>query len=424
MGLLSPNGRWFVQINPYSDRLEVLDADGGCLLATRPGFSFTSVVSCCLTPDGKRVIGEFDGAIVVWDFAKGKEVARLGTDARFFGERGLSADGTTVVTAEVENGMDLIRRLRVWDLKRKREIGTFAFPGQYVTGFSLSADGKRLSVDLYQLKQTPFTTVWDVQTGRLLGRVPTCSGQTEARLSPDGRFVAVVQCDVSGNPERIFRVHEVATSSGRFVFRHESSVLNGVVFSPNGKILAASNSKATIYLWDLTGDLYGTLPWDPALVNAVWEDLGSGNAARGFTAIRRLRANPTPALVLLAERIKLPVAPDAAALKKLFADLASDEYEDREKAEQALTEFDEAIRPALVKELAQAPSAEARERLRRILDRLEGMTPLRLRMIRAVEAVEGMGTVEADALLAKWAKEPAGSVLEAEATAALARRKK
>jgi hypothetical protein len=177
----------------------------------------------------------------------------------------------------------------------------------------------------------------------------------------------------------------------------------------------------------MTGDINGQATWNPADADKVLEDLSSGDAAKAFTAIRRLRAIPTAALAFLRERVKPPSAPDAAKLKGLFADLASEDFQVREKSTELLAnflaDFDEIARPELARELSRSSSPEAQLRLQKLIDKSISPTPNRMRFIRVVEAVEGMGTADADALLTKWAKESAGSILASEANASLARRK-
>jgi hypothetical protein len=77
-------------------------------------------------------------------------------------------------------------------------------------------------------------------------------------------------------------------------------------------------------------------------------------------------------------------------------------------------------------EAARSESAEARLRLAELLKRLkarDGQSPDRLRLIRAVEVVETLGTSGAKALLEVWAGS-ARATLAGEATTALARRGK
>ena len=65
--------------------------------------------------------------------------------------------------------------------------------------------------------------------------------------------------------------------------------------------------------------------------------------------------------------------------------------------------------------------AEARERLTGLIPKAEAVTRDHLRAVRACEALEGIGTPEAKALLAGWAKGPAGATVVREATESLER---
>jgi hypothetical protein len=201
-------------------------------------------------------------------------------------------------------------------------------------------------------------------------------------------------------------------------------VLTGLVFSPDGRTLAAASKEAPVYLWDVTGDARGAAPrWQAADADRLWDDLRSTSAARAFTALRRLRAHPALAVPLLRARTKLPAAPRAEALRRLFADLDAADFRTREKAMASLADLGEVIRDALEAEGARTKSAEVRARVGRLLARLTAPTPERLRLIRAVEAVEGMAAPEAKALLQAWAGGTAGAALVAEAKAALSRRR-
>jgi hypothetical protein len=105
-----------------------------------------------------------------------------------------------------------------------------------------------------------------------------------------------------------------------------------------------------------------------------------------------------------------------------LTDLDSADFRTRETATESLAGCGEAIRAALEAEQARTRSAEVRLRLRRLLGRITAMTAARLRLIRAVEAVEGMDLPQAKALLETWAGGPPGLTLTVEAKAALARR--
>jgi hypothetical protein len=238
-------------------------------------------------------------------------------------------------------------------------------------------------------------------------------------LSPDGRTFAV-----SRGWKSEVRVWEVASGRERFVFRHDGEITS-LAFAPDGRTLAAASKEAPVYLWDFAGELAAAPPkWEAADAGRLWEELASDSAARAFAALRRLRMHPAAAVPLLRARTKLPAAPDAEALKRLFADLESADFRTRENATAALIGFGEVIQGALEKEQACTRSDEVRARVGRLLARLTARTPERIRLIRAVEAVEGMAGSEAKGLLEEWARGAAGGTLAAEAMAALARRRR
>ena len=94
----------------------------------------------------------------------------------------------------------------------------------------------------------------------------------------------------------------------------------------------------------------------------------------------------------------------------------------REQATAELEKVAGAVEAELRKALAGTPSAEMRERLKKVLD-AEGRGPSaeRLRQERALEVLEGAGTPEAKKLLAELAKGSPQAWLTREARAALDR---
>jgi hypothetical protein len=109
-------------------------------------------------------------------------------------------------------------------------------------------------------------------------------------------------------------------------------------------------------------------------------------------------------------------------LRRLVRDLDSPEFKRREEASRRLTEFGEDAEPALRRALAGKPSAEARQRLERILagPRLV-RSPDLLRSLRALEVLEAIGDGSAHRLLTKLAEGAPTCRLTREARAALER---
>jgi hypothetical protein len=87
-----------------------------------------------------------------------------------------------------------------------------------------------------------------------------------------------------------------------------------------------------------------------------------------------------------------------------------------------LAKLGESAEPALRRALAGKPALEVRRRIEQLLDALEPTKlPERLRLVRAVAALEYSNTPEAREVLAALAQRPADTLLTREAKTALQR---
>src|SRR5262249_7351629 len=113
-------------------------------------------------------------------------------------------------------------------------------------------------------------------------------------------------------------------------------------------------------------------------------------------------SGPAPAELIRA-RLRRTRAADPGQWARRVADLESERFADRERAERELAQFGDLAGPALRGLLAGNPSAEARRRAARLLAALDGPVtdPERLRELRAVEVLERVGTDGARRLLAE-----------------------
>ncbi len=97
---------------------------------------------------------------------------------------------------------------------------------------------------------------------------------------------------------------------------------------------------------------------------------------------------------LLRERLKPAVPADPMRLAKLVADLDSDDFTIRDSANQELAKLGELAMPVLRKIMANPSTLETRRRAEVLLAKLTNgtLTPERLRVVRAVEVLEGAAT--------------------------------
>jgi hypothetical protein len=180
-------------------------------------------------------------------------------------------------------------------------------------------------------------------------------------------------------------------------------------------------------LWDATG--FASAPRAEPLplkeFDALWEDLAAPDGGRAYRALCRLLGSPGPAVKLLRERIAWrDLTPET---DRLFADLGSDAFKTRERAAAALAALGDRARPFLKRTLTNGKlSLEQRRRVEKVLARLGPpfSSPAGIRLFRAMEVLERVGSTEAVELLRQIGAGTAGSPLTAEARRALRRLQK
>jgi hypothetical protein len=201
--------------------------------------------------------------------------------------------------------------------------------------------------------------------------------------------------------------------------------VNDLAAVPGGKMLLSAGSDGTALLWDLDGLIGKEKPVSLAAedLDTLWQDLGGSDAAKALEAVHRLRLAPEQAVPYFKERLK-PVPPaDAERIKKLLADLESEQFAVRQKATAELEKLGDLAAHSIREALKGQPPLETRQRLERLLDKAEapGGTADRLRALRAVAALEQVGTADARALLEALAKGAPGCWVTLEAEGALQR---
>lgn len=163
-------------------------------------------------------------------------------------------------------------------------------------------------------------------------------------------------------------------------------------------------------------------PLESRHLDKLWEALADKSAARARLAEQTLAQAPREALAYLKERLKPAAAPDAARharIRKLVADLDSNQFAVRQKATEELEKLAAEAVPDLRARLAEKPSLEVRQRLEQILERVSFPSTEVARAIRCVRVLETIGSAEARQLLEKLA-----TTLPAEAARAALERSK
>jgi RNA polymerase sigma factor (sigma-70 family) len=339
----------------------------------------------CLSPDGRwLLVPVADGSLRRWDLATGKELSRLpeaqrtiwglfwSPDGRLAAARG-SASPPTVIDHEAR------RDVRLWDV----------------------AAGKRLAP--FELADAPESVLF----------------------SGDGR--TLLTTDMQG----IIHIWEVTTGQERRRLPgHLPGAIGALAFSPDGRRLASGGYDGQVLVWDLTGRMpngqWRTTRHSAEQTGAWWEALAGAHAGRACEAMWALTADPEGTVALLRERLQPVVRPDAEQLRRWIAELDHDDFAVRQQAERQLESIGDAAVTELREALKRVTSAEAKRRLRRLIEDIERPAPTgkRLQELRAVEVLESIGTAEARKVLQALAGGPPESRLTQEAGASLQRLKR
>jgi WD40 repeat protein len=374
-------------------------------------------------PDGRLlVVRESD--LNLFDPATGRRVLQLETGP---GRTVVvSADGTAATAvSRSDNGV----WVTWWDVRAGKKsgdwIGTVTPQGVLksveAVNDGLSPDGRLLMIQFTYAESEYHRAarrigVFDARTGRKVSEWEPRQSMRPV-YSPDGRSVVCLSGGTAG-----IDLQEVITG-GRRAESFGSRAVDACRFRPDGKALVISTRPGPVEVWDLPGPHFDrTEAWDPAKADQVWTALAAPDAAEAFAAIRRLQSLPTEAAVFLKARVNVPAGPSAEWVAERIRALDAPLYRDREKATAELARAGEEIEGQLRDAQATAP-AEARERLKGLLAKAETMTPEKLRVVRACEVLEGIGSTEALEVLATWAKGPHGAGLTREAAESLARLK-
>jgi hypothetical protein len=216
----------------------------------------------------------------------------------------------------------------------------------------------------------------------------------------------------------------VATGEELQPFSGHAGFPSQVCYAADGRAVLTGGQDTTILLWDAAGvvgkAVRGALPG--RAVEDLWADLAGNDGLRAHQAIWALVAEPRRSMPLL-KTIQAVPEPDRRQLERWLADLDSEEFAVREEAARELEKLEEAAGPALRACLQGKPSAEVRRRVEQLLERLQEpfLTGQRLRSVRAVEALEQIGTAAARRVLEALAEGAQGARLTREAKASLGR---
>ena len=209
-----------------------------------------------------------------------------------------SPDGKTLAAGIGEwgkyggRGGKLWGGVQFWDVKRAAVLRTIKSDDKPVQFIKYSTDGKFLATSAGSAVK-----LWDVSTGKLARTFP---GIHTADFSPDGRTIAC-QAASSRADKNVGRVDLYNLQDGSLVKSFLSdkgtsaSWVTSIAFSPNGRLLAATDWNGTVTLWNVaSGRRRLTLTdYRAGVLSAAFSPDGKSLATGSEDKTLRLRKLPT-----------------------------------------------------------------------------------------------------------------------------------
>jgi WD40 repeat protein len=270
--------------------------------------------------------------------------------------------------------------------------------------------------------------VWEVATR---SEVMTLHGHQgiviPACWSPDGRFLVSGDYKITpAEAAQTVRLWDAASGKELAVFGGLGADVSALGFAADSKFVVAGLRDGTIFVFDVTRmiALQSQEPpkLDEATLTSLWTDLASANVASAHRAIGALTSAPKQSIAFLRERLKpVPVA-DRAKIQKWIGDLASDKFAIRQAAAKELEKIDAQVIEPIKKALKGNIALESRRRLEQLLNNASDVPGAEtLRTMRAIMALERIGSKEARVVLDAVARGAPGSRETQEARASAER---
>lgn len=240
-GKFLASGHWDGSIRIWDTEKQILWKELKSLEGANP------VMSIAFSPDGKRLVSESNGNLIIWDCDR--DFASFFVNINPF-ERDKNSIHDIVFNpagklAVVNYSYGHNNAMELWDIEKRVRLQKFPVSAtkRQIWKIAFSPDGNILA----GVSKSKIIKLWDIKTQTLFCEL---FGHTNSvysvAFSPCGKYLASASED---NTVRLWDI-ETLTPVGEPLLGHSSSV-NSVAFSPDGRFLASASCDNTVILWNV-----------------------------------------------------------------------------------------------------------------------------------------------------------------------------
>ena len=268
------------------------------------------------SPDGKTVAS----AGRIWDARSGIHIATLRhrdpllDQFLSFCPIFFTSDSTQIITAEPDG-------VRFWEIDTGRELRRAVEWSNYHDRATLSPDGRFLAtrgpgdVPRTDSENWPYK-LWELASGQVVETLDA-HGEYDVRcpFSPDGRFLATAGRNREKNRTPIVRVWDLAKGQEARRFEGHRGAITALAFTPDGGSVISAGEDATALVWDLS-DVTDRHAQDPPLaleeLQARWNELAGNDAKAAYRATWAL--STASAVSFMQEHLRPATLPDPSGI--------------------------------------------------------------------------------------------------------------
>jgi WD40 repeat protein len=432
----SSDGRWLISWGSYGSEgaLRVWDSTGGLIrqLDQDGTDSFWETVS----DDGRMVVSvDLKGrAIRFHDLTTGKVIREEADDLQRPMALSPAGDKFVSIYGTLINVADHKELLKIHGAYTGARTVWFSQDGRILVAAVIP---ERSLMSAMSEPPAEEVAVFDLVHGRELRRFGRLDEKYRAihtiAMSQDGKTVATVRNSEEISGEQVIALWETETGRERGHFLGHRGKVRALAMSADGHFVVSGGDDTTALVWDATRPRTQRVIRNTAAaadMSARFKDLAGDDAEQAYASIWALVKAPKETVSFLAEQRSLFEATEVKIIQGWIADLDSNKFVERERASQelglVLDEAEEHLKKARLGNL----SAEARRRIDQLLQaKTTGFSGKKLQMFRAIEILERISTLDADAptrrdavaLLKKMAAGPPEARMTREAVASLDR---